>query len=52
MAFHRNQSILRGTRNFSLVSIRFRLFDKKRKNIINKVDEIDFETKESIEKPT
>ena len=33
-------TILRGTRNLSLVSIRFRLFDEKRKNSI-KFDEIE-----------
>ena len=44
-------NILRGTRNLSLVSIRFRLFDEKRKNNLKKFDEIDFETKESNEKP-
>ena len=45
-------SILRGTRNLSLVPIRFRLFDeKRRKNNLKKFDKIDFETKESNEKP-
>ena len=49
---HISLTILRGTRNLILVSIRFRLFDEKRKkNNLIKFDEFDFETKEANEKP-
>ena len=43
--------ILRGTRNLSIVSIKFRLFDEKpKKNNLIKFDEIEFKRKSPLRK--